>query len=165
MAVIVDEACHPKCCCGVISRHREQQLVDFARKVRAITRSCNQASFGVDANRDDDAATSLRVTTEVANGFPARQATVVGKLLLQPFRKCRPSASSCDFNCGAPVGIAQPHKCEVETQCIDQHGKPAGDGARPSADPGRRDGRQCYEIPDRRPQPQSISLETDRHRP
>jgi hypothetical protein len=43
-------ACHPKCRRGVIGCHGEQQLVDFARKVGAITRRGKQTDFGIDAD-------------------------------------------------------------------------------------------------------------------
>jgi hypothetical protein len=114
--VIVEEACHPKCRRGMVRRHGEQQLVDFAGKVRVMTRRCNQTALGIDADGNDNAAASLRATTDVANDFPARQAVIVGKILLQPFRKRVPCASSRDFDSGTPVGIAQTHKSEVEVQ-------------------------------------------------
>jgi hypothetical protein len=54
--VIRDEACHPKCRRGMIGRHGEQQLVDFAGKVGAITRRGNQTEPGIDADGHDNAA-------------------------------------------------------------------------------------------------------------
>src|SRR6266436_59054 len=86
-AVIVDEACRPKCCCGMIRRHGEQQLVNFGGKVGAITRRSDQTALGSDADRDDNTAAALRAIANVANDFPARQAAVDGEVILQPFRK------------------------------------------------------------------------------
>src|SRR5216683_6435073 len=50
-AVIMDEACRPKCCCGMIRRHGKQQLVNFGGKVGAITRRSDQTALGSDADR------------------------------------------------------------------------------------------------------------------
>src|SRR6266566_7004655 len=58
-AVIVDEACCPKCCCGMIRGYGEQQLVNFGGKVGAITRRRNQTAFGSDADGDDYTAAAL----------------------------------------------------------------------------------------------------------
>ena len=70
----------------------------------------------------------------------------------------------CDFDRGTPRRIAQTHKSEVEVQCVDQHvDKPGGDGARFSAGPHSRDGRDSHEVSDRSSQPQRVSLETHRH--
>src|SRR6266478_2583102 len=115
-AVIVDEACCPKCCCGMIRGHGEQQLVNFGGKVGAITRRRNQTAFGSDADGDDYTAAALRATGDVANDFPVRQAAVDGEMTLQPFRECLPCASPRDFDRCAPVGITQTHKSEVEVQ-------------------------------------------------
>src|SRR5580700_5745121 len=109
-------ACRPKCRCGMIRGHRKQQLVNLGWKVGAITRRRNQTALGSDADGDDDAAAALRVPANVANDFAARQAAVDGEMILQPFRKCWPCASPRDFYRGAPVGIAQTHKSEVEVQ-------------------------------------------------
>ena len=164
--MIVEEACHPKCRRGVIGGHGEQQLVDFGRKIGAITRRRNQTSLGIDADGNDDAAAALRAAASVANDFPARQAAVDREILPQPFRKCLPCASPCDFDRGTPAGIAQTHKSEVEVQCVDQHVDELGrDGRRFSADPHSRDRRERHEVSDRRSQPQRVSLETRLHWP
>src|SRR6267142_5280141 len=115
-AVIVDEACRPKCCSGVIRRHGKQQLVNLGRKLGVITRRRNQTALGSDADGDDNTAALLRATANVANDFPVRQAAVDGEMTLQPFRECLPCASPRDFDRGAPVGITQTHKNEVEVQ-------------------------------------------------
>src|SRR6267143_6029577 len=115
-SVIVEEACCPKCCCGMIRGHREQQLVNFGRKIGAITRRRNQTALGSDADGDDNAAAALRATSNVANDFPARQVAVDDEMMLQPFRKCLPCGSPRDFDRGTPVGITQTHKSEVEVQ-------------------------------------------------
>ena len=53
----------------------------------------------------------------------------------------------CDFDRGTPRRIAQTHKSEVELQCVDQHvDEPGGDGARFSAGPHSRDGRDTHEV-------------------
>ena len=115
-AVIVEEACRPKCRCGMIRRHGKQQLVNLGRKVSVITCRRDQAALGIDADGNDNTAASLRVIADIANDFPARQAAIDGEMILQPFRKCLPCASPRDFDRGAPVGIAQTHKSEVEVQ-------------------------------------------------
>jgi hypothetical protein len=115
-AVIVEEACCPKCCCAMIRGHGEQQLVNFGRKVGAITRRRDQTALGIDADGDDNTPALLRATANIANDFPARQAVIDGEMILQPFRKCLPRASPRDFDRGAPVGIAQTHKSEIEAQ-------------------------------------------------
>src|SRR5216683_1705217 len=86
-AVIVDQARCPKCCCSVIRGYGEQQLVNFGRKLGVFTGGRNQTALGSDADRDDNTAAALRAIANVANDFPARQATVDGKVILQPFRK------------------------------------------------------------------------------
>src|SRR5438128_5647298 len=43
-ALIVEDAGCPKCCCGMIRSHGEQQLVDLGRKVGVITCRRNQAA-------------------------------------------------------------------------------------------------------------------------
>ena len=91
-------------------------LVNFGRKVGAITRRRNQTALGSDADGDDNAAAALRATSNVANDFPARQVAVDGEMMLQPFRKCLPCGSPRDFDRGTPVGITQTHKSEVEVQ-------------------------------------------------
>jgi hypothetical protein len=100
----------------MIRRYGEQQLVDFAGKVGAITRRRNQTALGIDTDGNGNAAASLRAPVGVANDFAARQAAVDGEISLQPFRKCFPCASPGDFDCVTPVGIAQAHKGEVEVQ-------------------------------------------------
>ena len=112
--MIVDEAGHPKCRRGVISRHGEQQLVDFARKVGTIARRRDQTAFGIDADGNDNAATFLRAIADVANDLPARQAAALGEVVLQPFRKSRPCAALRDLDRGLRAGIAQAHKGEVK---------------------------------------------------
>ena len=94
----------------------EQQLVDFGRKVGAITGRGNHTALGIDADGNDDAAAALRAAANLADDFPTRQPGVDGEIFLQPFRKCLPCASPRDFDRGAPVGIAQTHKSEVEVQ-------------------------------------------------
>ena len=64
-AVIVDEACHPKCRCGMIGGHGEQQLVDFGRKVGAIAGRGNHTALGIDADGNDDAAAALRAAANL----------------------------------------------------------------------------------------------------
>ena len=102
--------------CGMIRGYREQQLINFRGKVGAITGRRNQTAFGIDADGDDNTAALLRATVNVANDFPARQAAVDGEVRLQPFREFMPRASPRDFDRGAPVGIAQTHKSEIEVQ-------------------------------------------------
>src|SRR5216683_2013253 len=106
-AVILDEACRPKCCCGMIRGHGEQQLVNFGRKVGVITCCCNHTPLGIDPDGNDNTAASLCAIADVANNFRARQSAVDGEVILQPFGKCLPSASSRDFDGGTSVGIAQ----------------------------------------------------------
>ena len=109
---------------------------------------------------------SVRAAASVANDLPLRQAAVDGEILLQPFRKSLPCASARDFDRGATVGIAQTHKSEVKVQRVDKHlGEPGDDRGRFSADPRRRDGRQCHEVPKRCSQPQCVSLEAHRCSP
>src|SRR3984893_7433953 len=115
-AVIVEEACRPKRCCRMIRRHGKQQLVNLGRKLGVITCRRNQTALGSDADGDDNTAALLRATANVANDFPVRQAAVEGEMTLQPFRECLPCASPRDFDRGAPVGITQTHKNEVEVQ-------------------------------------------------
>src|SRR5205823_10698278 len=55
-AVMVEEASCPKCCCGMIRRYGEQQLVNFGRKVGVITRRRNQTALGINADGDDNTA-------------------------------------------------------------------------------------------------------------
>src|SRR5437763_10466347 len=86
-AAIIEEASRPKCCCSMIRRHGEQHLVNFGGKVGAITSRGNQTALAIDADRDDNTAASLRVIANVANDFPARQASVDREMILQPFRK------------------------------------------------------------------------------
>src|SRR5690349_3596895 len=100
----------------MICRHGEQELVDFAGKIRAIARRRNHAALGIEADRNDNAAASLCAIADVTNDFPARQAAVDGEILLQPFRKCVPCASSRAFDRGTPVWIPQTYKSEVEVQ-------------------------------------------------
>src|SRR5258708_10522985 len=97
-AVIVDEACHPKCGGGMMGGDGEEQLVDFAGKVGAITRRRNHTALGIDVDGNDDAAASLRAAANIAYDFPARQAAVGAEVLLQPTRKCLPCASTRDFD-------------------------------------------------------------------
>jgi hypothetical protein len=94
----------------------EEQLVDFAGKIGAIACRCNNTAFGVDANRNDNAAASLRAPAGFVNDFPVRQAAVDSEILMQPFRKCMPGAALRDFDRGTPVRIAEAHKSEVEEQ-------------------------------------------------
>ncbi len=115
-AVIVEEASCPECRCGMIRGHREQQLVNLGRKGGVITRRRDQTALGIDADGDDNTAAALRTTADVANDLPVRQGAVDGEMTLQPFGKCLPCASPRDFDRGAPVGIAQTHKSEVEVQ-------------------------------------------------
>src|SRR6266853_6490824 len=75
-SVIVEEACCPKCRCGMIRGHGEQQLVNFGRKVGAITRRRNQTALGSDADGDDNAAAALLATADVVDDFSVRQAPV-----------------------------------------------------------------------------------------
>ena len=109
-------ACRAKCRCGMIRSYGEQQLIDLGRKVGVITCRRNQTPLGTDADRDDNTAAFLRATANVVNDFPARQAAIDREMILQPFRKFLPCASPRDFDRGAPVGIAQTHKREVEVQ-------------------------------------------------
>jgi len=69
-AVSVEEASCPKGCCGMIRRYRKQQLVNLGGKVGATTRRRNQTVLGIDTDRDDNTAASLRTTANVANDFP-----------------------------------------------------------------------------------------------
>jgi hypothetical protein len=64
--VILDEVCHPKCRRSVISRHGEQQLVDLAGKVAAITRRANQTEPGIDADGHDNAASRPRAMADAS---------------------------------------------------------------------------------------------------
>ena len=114
-AVSVEEPSRPKCRCGMI-RHRKQQLVSLGRKVGAITCRRDQTALGVDADGDDNTATLLRAIANIANDFPVRQAVIDGEMTLQPFRKGWPCVSPRDFDRGAPVGVTQTHKSEVEVQ-------------------------------------------------
>ena len=115
-AVSVEEACRPECRCGMIRSYGEQQLVDFGRKLSAITGRRNQTALSSDADGDDDTAASLRAITNVANDFPARQASIDGEMIPQPLRKCLPCASPRDFDGHVSAGIAQTHKSKVEVQ-------------------------------------------------
>jgi hypothetical protein len=145
-------------------RPRRAALVDFGRKVGTIAGRSNYTALGIDADGNDDAAAALRAAASLADDFPTRQPAVDGEILLQPFRKCLPCASPCDFDRGTPGRIAQTHKSEVEVQCVDQHvDEPGGDGGRFSADPHSRDGRKCHEVSERCAQPQGVSLGTHWH--
>src|SRR5258708_7017531 len=84
--LIVDQASCPKCCCGMIRGHGEQQLVNFGGKVGVITCRRNQTALGSDADGDDNTAAALGATDNVANDFPVRQAAIDGEMTLQPFR-------------------------------------------------------------------------------
>src|ERR1700687_3992278 len=98
----------------MICGHREHQLVNFARKVGAITCCRNQTTLGIHSDGDYNTAALPRATADIMNDFPVRQAAVDGEVTLQPFRECLPSISPRDFDRGAAVGIAQTHKSEVE---------------------------------------------------
>ena len=71
-AVIVEEACRPKCRCGMIRRHGKQQLVNLGRKVSVITCRRDQAALGIDANGNDDAPARRRAAADVGNDLLAR---------------------------------------------------------------------------------------------
>src|SRR6266446_6418196 len=109
-------ACRTKCGSSMIGGHGEQHLVNFSRKVGAITRRRNQTPLGIDANGDDNTAALLRATANVANDFAVRQAAVDSEMVPQPFRECWPGASPCNFDRGAHARITQTHKGEVEVQ-------------------------------------------------
>ena len=78
---------------GMMGGDEEQQLVDFVGKIGAVAHRRNHTALGINADGNDNAATSLRAIADVANNFPTRQAAVLGEIVLQPFRKCRPCAS------------------------------------------------------------------------
>jgi hypothetical protein len=64
-----------------------------------------------------------------------------------------------DFDCGAPFGIAQAHKGEIQLQRSDQHiGKPGGNGRRFSSHPRRRDVRKCYQLSERCSQRDALGM-------
>jgi hypothetical protein len=145
--VILDEACHPKCRRGLIGGHGEQQVVDFAGKVGAITRRGNQTNFGIDTDRKDNAATRPRAIADAWNTFAAQEATAFGEVGLQPFQKPWPRFSARNFDGGTAIGIAQTHEGAVQVQRYDQQvSKVGGDGKRFSSYPRHRDARQCHEI-------------------
>jgi hypothetical protein len=58
------------CCCGVICRHRQQQLIDLVGKVGATARGSNQTALRMDADGNDNAAAWLRAPANVGNDFP-----------------------------------------------------------------------------------------------
>src|SRR5260370_7445173 len=60
-------ACRTKCGSSMIGGHGEQHLVNFGRKVGAITRRSNQTALGIDANGDYNPAALLCATANVAN--------------------------------------------------------------------------------------------------
>src|SRR5271169_3983705 len=99
-------ACRTKCGSGMIRRYGEQQLVNFGRKVGVIACRRNKTALGIDPDGDHNTTAVLRAIADLANDFPLRQAAVDGEMRLQPFRKCLPCASSCDFDRGPPVRIA-----------------------------------------------------------
>ncbi len=86
-AALMKEAGALKCCCGVICRHGQQQLVDLVGEVGATARGSNQTAPGTDTDGNDNAAARLRAPANVGNDFPIRNPADDSEVTLEPFRK------------------------------------------------------------------------------
>ena len=139
-----------KRCRSVVGRHGKQQLVNLAGKVGASARRSDQTTLGIDANGNDNTAAWLRAA-KVRNDFLTRKLAHAAHVDLQPFGESFPRVPPRRFDCGAPFGIAQTHKSEIQVQRSDQHiGKPGGNDRRFSPHPRRRDCRKRYQLAERR---------------
>ena len=118
-AALVDETRVLKCGRGVIRRHGKQQLVDLGGKVGAIAHRSDQTALGIDPDGNDNTAARPRAAANVGNDFLTRKLADGGEVAFEPFRKCLPCVPPRDFDCGAPVGVAQTHKSEIQVQRSD----------------------------------------------
>jgi hypothetical protein len=145
----VAQACVLKGCRCVIGSHGKQQLINLAGKVGASACRSDQASLGIDANRNDNPAAWLRAA-KVSNDFLTRKLAEAALLSSEPFGECFPCVPPRDFDCGTSFRIAHTHKGEIQVQRSDKHiGKPGGNDRRFSSNPRRRDYRKCHQLSER----------------
>jgi hypothetical protein len=67
LPALVDEACAPKCCCGVIRGDGKQHQVNLGRKVGATAGRRNETALGIDTDGNDSGAAWLHAAADVRN--------------------------------------------------------------------------------------------------
>jgi hypothetical protein len=122
---------------GVIRRYGNEELVNLGGKVGATAGGGNQSPFPTDADRNEHTVTPLRILVVVGNDLLA-QKVARGEPAVQPVRECRRRPSSCHFDGGATIRIAQSNENEIQLQRSHEDvGETGGNARRISPDPCR----------------------------
>src|SRR5207237_10529585 len=100
---------------SVVGSHRKLHLLNLAGKVGASARRSDQTTLRIDANGNDKTAAWLPAA-KVRNDFLTRKLAHAAHVDLQPFGESFPRVPPRLFDCGAPFGIAQTHKSEIQVQ-------------------------------------------------
>src|SRR5712692_9740595 len=94
---------------GVIGGHRQQQLIDLARKVGTTARRSDQTDFRIDTYGNRHTATWLRAA-KVSHDFLTGKRIAALETSPQPVREGFPCASAGHFDRDASFGVAQTHE-------------------------------------------------------